>query len=84
MFTIHSKSFDIGDGRTITIETGKMARQADGSALIKMGNCAILATVVANKEPKPGQSFFPLSVDYQENFLLPVVFRDLSLSAKGA
>ncbi len=58
----------MGDGRMITIETGKLARQADGSALVRMGNCAILATVVANKEPKPGQSFFPLSVDYQEKF----------------
>lgn len=68
MFNIKTKTFDIGDGRTITIETGKLARQADGAALVKMGNCAILATVVANKEPKPGQSFFPLSVDYQEKF----------------
>ena len=68
MFNLKTKTFDIGDGRTITIETGKLARQADGSALVRMGNCAILATVVANKEPKPGQSFFPLSVDYQEKF----------------
>jgi polyribonucleotide nucleotidyltransferase len=68
MFNIKSKTFDMGDGRMITIETGKLARQADGSALVRMGNCAILATVVANKEPKPGQSFFPLSVDYQEKF----------------
>jgi polyribonucleotide nucleotidyltransferase len=68
MFNLKSKTFDIGDGRMITIETGKLARQADGSALVRMGNCAILATVVANKEPKPGQSFFPLSVDYQEKF----------------
>ncbi len=68
MFNLKAKTFDIGDGRQITIETGKLARQADGSALVKMGKCAILATVVANKEPKPGQSFFPLSVDYQEKF----------------
>lgn len=68
MFNIKSKTFDMGDGRMVTIETGKLARQADGSALVRMGNCAILATVVANKEPKPGQSFFPLSVDYQEKF----------------
>lgn len=63
-----SKSFDIGDGRQITIETGKLARQADGSVTVRQGNCMILATVVANKEPKEGQSFFPLSVDYQEKF----------------
>ncbi len=68
MFNLKTKTFDIGDGRTITLETGKLARQADGSVLVRMGKCALLATVVANKEPKPGQSFFPLSVDYQEKF----------------
>ena len=45
-----------------------MARQADGSVVVRLGDCMILATVVATKEPKPGQSFFPLSVDYQEKF----------------
>lgn len=63
-----SKTFDAGDGRMITIETGKLARQADGAVTVRQGNCIILATVVANKEPKEGQSFFPLSVDYQEKF----------------
>ncbi len=63
-----SVSFKLGDGREISIETGKLARQADGSAVVRMGNCMLLATVVANKEPKPGQSFFPLTVDYQEKF----------------
>ena len=63
-----SKTFDIGDGRSVTIETGKLARQADGAVTVRQGNCIILATVVANKEPKEGQSFFPLSVDYQEKF----------------
>jgi polyribonucleotide nucleotidyltransferase len=62
------KTFDIGDGRMVTIETGRLARQADGSVTVSMGNCVILATVVATKEPKEGQSFFPLSVDYQEKF----------------
>src|SRR5207344_2221434 len=52
----------------VTIETGKMARQADGAVTVRQGNCILLATVVANKEPKPGQNFFPLSVDYQEKF----------------
>ena len=61
-------TFDIGDGRIVTIETGKLARQADGAVTVRLGNCIILATVVANKEPKEGQSFFPLSVDYQEKF----------------
>ncbi len=62
------KTFDIGGGRMVTIETGRLARQADGAVTVSMGKCMILATVVANKEPKEGQSFFPLSVDYQEKF----------------
>src|SRR4030095_4537096 len=62
------KTFDIGDGRQVTIETGRLARQADGAVTVTIGNCILLATVVANKEPKPGQGFFPLSVDYQEKF----------------
>ena len=60
-----SVTFDIGGGRMVTIETGKMARQADGAVTVRQGNCILLATVVANKEPKEGQNFFPLSV---ENF----------------
>jgi len=63
-----SVSFDIGGGRMVTIETGKMARQADGAVVVRQGDCMLLATVVANKEPKEGQNFFPLSVDYQEKF----------------
>ncbi len=63
-----SVTFDIGGGHMVTIETGKMARQADGAVTVRQGNCIILATVVANKDPKEGQSFFPLSVDYQEKF----------------
>src|SRR6478672_10669270 len=63
-----SVSFDLGGGRIVTIETGKLARQADGAVTVRQGNCVILATVVANKEPKEGQNFFPLSVDYQEKF----------------
>lgn len=62
-----SKSFTI-DGQEVTIETGKLARQADGSVTVRQGNCMILATVVAAQEPKEGQSFFPLTVDYQEKF----------------
>ncbi|HEY8661200.1 MAG TPA: polyribonucleotide nucleotidyltransferase [Hanamia sp.] len=61
-------TFDIGGGRMVTIETGKLARQADGSVTVRLGNCIILATVVATREPKEGQSFFPLIVDYQEKF----------------
>ncbi len=61
-------TFDIGDGRMVTLETGKLARQADGAVTVRSGNCIIHATVVANHEPKEGQSFFPLTVDYQEKF----------------
>jgi polyribonucleotide nucleotidyltransferase len=61
-------TFDLGDGRIVTLETGKLARQADGAVTVHLGNCIILATVVANHEPKEGQSFFPLTVDYQEKF----------------
>ncbi|HEY2649618.1 MAG TPA: polyribonucleotide nucleotidyltransferase [Puia sp.] len=63
-----SVSFTTGEGSPITIETGKLARQADGAVTVRQGNCIILATVVANKEPREGQEFFPLSVDYQEKF----------------
>lgn len=63
-----SVSFKLDDGREISLETGRMARQADGSVVVRMGNAMLLATVVANQEPKPGQSFFPLTVDYQEKF----------------
>lgn len=68
VFQPKSVKFDIGGGRMVTIETGKLARQADGAVTVSQGNCVLLATVVANKEPKEGQSFFPLSVDYQEKF----------------
>src|SRR5687767_7514387 len=62
------KKIDIGDGREVIIETGRLARQADGAVTVRQGNCILLATVVANREAKEGQSFFPLSVDYQEKF----------------
>ncbi|MCB0516865.1 MAG: polyribonucleotide nucleotidyltransferase [Chitinophagales bacterium] len=61
-------TFDIGDGRTVTLETGKLARQADGAVLVRMGNAALIATVVSLPEPRPDVDFFPLSVDYQEKF----------------
>lgn len=63
-----ASSFNLPDGRTVTIETGKLATQADGSVVVKMGNTMLLATVVSNKDASPDQSFFPLSVDYQEKF----------------
>src|SRR5215211_2277681 len=63
-----STKFNIAEGREVTIETGRLARQADGSVTVKCGNSILLATVVATEEPKPGQEFFPLSVDYMEKF----------------
>jgi polyribonucleotide nucleotidyltransferase len=58
----------LGDGRIISLETGRLARQADGSVTVSQGKCMLLATVCANREPKEGQDFFPLSVDYMEKF----------------
>ena len=60
--------FSLPSGAEIIIETGKLARQADGAVTVRQGNCILLATVVANPEAKEGQEFFPLSVDYQEKF----------------
>ena len=62
------KSFDIGDGRMLTVETGKLAKQADGSVVVTFGNTMLLATVVSNPEAKAGVDFMPLTVDYREMF----------------
>lgn len=61
-------SFDLGDGRIVTLETGKLAKQADGAVVVKLGDTMILATVVSNKEAKEGVDFLPLTVDYQEKY----------------
>ena len=63
-----SKSIQLKDGRTISIETGKLAKQADGSVVVRMGDTMILATVVASLEPKENVNFLPLSVDYKEKY----------------
>ncbi|HPS46314.1 MAG TPA: polyribonucleotide nucleotidyltransferase, partial [Bacteroidales bacterium] len=62
------KTFDLGDGRMVTIETGKLAKQADGSVVVKMGNTMLLATVVTKKEAADNVDFLPLSVEYQEKY----------------
>ncbi len=62
------KTIDLGDGRIVEIETGKLAKQADGSVVVKMGDTMLLATVVSSKEAKEGVDFLPLSVDYQEKY----------------
>jgi polyribonucleotide nucleotidyltransferase len=66
--TVITKTCTLPDGREITIETGKLARQADGSVVLRMGNTMLLATVVSAQEGKEGADFLPLSVDYQEKF----------------
>lgn len=63
-----SVNFNLPNGKTVTIETGKLATMAHGSVVVKIENTMLLATVVAASKPKEGQDFFPLSVDYQEKF----------------
>ena len=63
-----SKTIQLADGRTITIETGKVAKQADGSVVLKMNNTVLLATVCAAKDAVPGTDFMPLQVDYREQY----------------
>ena len=63
-----TKTITLGDGREITIETGKLAKQADGSVVVRMGNTMLLATVCAAKNAVPGTDFMPLSVDYKEKY----------------
>ena len=65
MFTVHRKEIEWG-GRTLVIETGKIARQADGAVMVTYGGTQVLCTAVAQKSPKPGIDFFPLTINYQE------------------
>ncbi|MDY2878222.1 MAG: polyribonucleotide nucleotidyltransferase [Candidatus Cryptobacteroides sp.] len=65
---IINKKIELADGRVIEIETGKLAKQADGSAVVKMGGTMLLATVCAAKEVKEGTDFMPLTVDYKEKY----------------
>src|SRR5271170_7712609 len=65
MFNIHRVQLDWG-GRRLTLETGKVARQANGAVMATYGETTVLCTAVANRQPKPGQDFFPLTVNYQE------------------
>ncbi|MDP1630147.1 MAG: polyribonucleotide nucleotidyltransferase [Caulobacter sp.] len=67
MFDIKRKTIEWG-GRTLTLETGRMARQANGAVLVSYGDTTVLAAVTFAKTPKPGQDFFPLTVNYQEKF----------------
>jgi polyribonucleotide nucleotidyltransferase len=68
MFKVKEKIIDLGDGKIITLETGRMARQANGSVLLKMGKTMLLATVVSAQEAKEDTDFMPLSVEYKEKY----------------
>jgi len=68
MVKVTTKTIDLTDGRSITIETGKLAKQADGSVVVRMGETMLLATVVSAKEANEDVDFMPLSVDYREKF----------------
>jgi polyribonucleotide nucleotidyltransferase len=68
MYKVVNKTIDLGDGRTINIETGKLAKQADGAVVVKMGDTMLLATVVSAREAAENVDFMPLSVDYREKF----------------
>jgi polyribonucleotide nucleotidyltransferase len=65
---VHTQIIDLGDGRTISLETGKLAKQAHGSVVVRMGNAMLLCTVVSNYSASPGIDFLPLTVDYREKF----------------
>jgi len=68
MYKVVEKTIDLGDGRTITLETGKLAKQADGAVVLKMGKTMILATVVSAHTAREDVDFMPLSVDYKEKY----------------
>src|SRR5574344_1900769 len=63
-----TKTVSLPDGRTISIETGKLAKQCDGSVMLRMGNTMLLATVCAAKDAVPGTDFMPLQVEYREQY----------------
>ncbi|CAM3454935.1 Polyribonucleotide nucleotidyltransferase [Flavobacterium longum] len=65
---VYKEVIDLGDGRSISIETGKLAKQADGSVVVRMGDCMLLGTVVSARKASPGVDFLPLTVDYREKF----------------
>ncbi|MGH9673772.1 MAG: hypothetical protein ACRD44_11385, partial [Bryobacteraceae bacterium] len=62
---IHKVEIEL-DGRSITLETGRVAKQANGAVMVRDAGAAVLVTACANEEPKPGAAFFPLTVDYRE------------------
>jgi len=67
-YELISKTIDLGDGKAITIETGKLAKQADGAVVVRMGDTMLLATVVASPDAREGVDFLPLTIEYREKF----------------
>ena len=65
---VFQEVIDLGDGRSITIATGKLAKQADGSVVVRMGDAMLLATAVSARTSNPGVDLLPLTVDYREKF----------------
>src|SRR6056297_1527543 len=68
MVNVITKTIDLADGREITIETGRLAKQADGSVVVRMGETMVLATVVSAQEANEDVDFMPLSIDYRDKF----------------
>ncbi|MBO7125324.1 MAG: polyribonucleotide nucleotidyltransferase, partial [Bacteroidales bacterium] len=68
MLQVFKKVITLSDGRTIEIETGKLAKQADGSVVVRLGDTMLLATVCSAKDAVPGTDFMPLTVEYKEKF----------------
>ena len=67
-YTVHNQTIDLGNGREISLETGKLAKQADGSIVLKSGNTMLLATIVSSKEARDEVDFLPHTVDYREKY----------------
>ena len=63
---VHTVEIDLGNGRVLSLETGKIAKQANGAVVVRAGDSVVLVTACAAEKPKPGASFFPLTVDYRE------------------
>ena len=81
MFNPVSKSFEFG-GQKVTLETGKVARQATGAVIVSMGATQVLATVVGRKQANPGQDFFPLTVNYRKRLMQWGKFPEVFLSER--
>ena len=77
-----TKTVQLPDGRTISIETGKVAKQTDGSVMLRMNNTVLLATVCAAKDAVPGTDFMPLQVDYREQYAAAGLVDSPSAKAK--